>query len=85
MIAGNDGAAQALFCFHRIAATLGETSWNPVVDTDADSTPVRRSVLIARGSGQGHVEYNTWADHLIGTRHNIDLAIKCGKWLLFST
>lgn len=84
MVASNDEAAQALFCLHRIAATSGGTGWNPVVDTDDDSTPVTRPVLIARGFGQDRVEYNAWVGHLLGTRHNKDLGIKCGKWLLFS-
>jgi hypothetical protein len=70
-------------------ATLsGAGGWNPVVETDDDSTPVRSPVLIARAFGQGRVvaigDSNIWADHLIADRQNKDLGVRCVKWLLFS-
>ena len=66
-----------------------DSDWTTVVESDDDSDPARRPVLIARPFGQGRVlaigDSNTWADHAINSRQNKKLGIDCAKWLLFHT
>ena len=70
------------------AATLSpDPGWTTVAETDDDSIPARRPILMARSLGSGRVvafgDTNTWADHLIGHLDNGKLGVRCAEWLLF--
>jgi hypothetical protein len=74
--------------FHVDAATsLFGKGWDDIVETDDDSNPSRRPVLIARSFGEGRIvafgDSNTWANHLIGNLENEKFGIRCAEWLLF--
>jgi hypothetical protein len=70
------------------AASLSpDPGWTTVAETDDDSSPARRPMLVARSLGSGRVvafgDSNTWADHLIGNLDNGKLGVRCVEWLLF--
>jgi hypothetical protein len=75
--------------FHVDAATSlsGGAGWATVVETDDDSTPVRRPAVVARAVGSGRIvafgDSNTWANHLIGNLENRVFGVRCAEWLLF--
>ncbi len=61
--------------------------WTTVVETDDDSTPPRRPVLIARAFGSGRVlafgDSNVWDYQRIGNLDNKLFGVRCIEWLLF--
>jgi hypothetical protein len=75
--------------FHVSAAASlsGDSAWSTVVETDDDSVPSRRPVVIARAFGSGRVvafgDSNTWADHAIADLENRRFGVRTIEWLLF--
>jgi len=69
------------------ASLSGGAGWNTIVETDDDSVPARRPVVIARAFGAGRIvafgDTNTWANHLINHLENKHFGIRCAEWLLF--
>lgn len=69
-----------------VATLSGGTGWATIAETDDDSTPVRRPVLLGRAFGQGRVvafgDSNTWANHMLMQRENKLFGIRCAEWLL---
>jgi hypothetical protein len=70
-----------------VCSLSGGGGWTTIVETDDDSTPVRRPVVLGRGFGSGRVlafgDSNTWANHLLGAYENQLFGIRCAEWLLF--
>ena len=75
------------FGIDAICSLSGGTGWTTIVETDDDSIPVRRPVLLGRSYGSGRVlaygDSNTWANYLIGSYENKLFGIRCAEWLLF--
>lgn len=69
------------------ASLSGGAGWNTIVETDDDSVPARRPVVIVRAFGAGRIvafgDTNTWANHLINNLENKRFGIRCAEWLLF--
>lgn len=75
------------FSVDAVCTLSGSTGWTTIAETDDDSSPVRRPVLMGRGFGTGRVlvigDSNTFADHLIGNFDNANLSVSSIEWLLF--
>ena len=69
-----------------LAASSG-APWDTVIETDADTLPARRPILMARSFGAGRVvafgDASAIRDTLLGTRDNKTLAVRCVQWVLF--
>jgi hypothetical protein len=65
----------------------GDNEWSTVVETDDDSSPSRRPVVMARTFGAGRIvifgDSNTWCDHYINNLENKLFGLRCAEWLLF--
>jgi hypothetical protein len=74
------------FHVNAAASLTGGTLWETIVETDDDSVPSRRPVLIARNMGSGRLlafgDSNTWADGLIADLDNQRLGVRSIQWLL---
>jgi hypothetical protein len=75
------------FHVNAAASLSGDPAWSTVVETDDDSMPSRRPVVIARAFGGGRVvafgDSNTWADHAIADLENRRFGVRTIEWLLF--
>jgi hypothetical protein len=69
-----------------ICSLSGGTGWTTIVESDDDSTPLRRPVLMGSTTGAGRIlafgDSNVWADYLIGAHENKTFGIRCAEWLL---
>lgn len=69
------------------ASLSGNAEWTTIAETDDDSTPARRPVLMSRSFGAGRIvaygDTNTWANHIIGDLENKRFGVRCAEWLLF--
>jgi len=78
---------------YKIVSAYGATSlaggsgWQTVIETDSDSEPPNRPVLLARAFGRGRVlaygDTNTFAGVTADRHENKKLALRCGEWILF--
>jgi hypothetical protein len=69
------------------ASLSGGPEWTAIVETDDDTAPARRPVVVVRPFGEGRVlafgDTNAWANQCIGDLDNEVFGVRCAEWLLF--
>lgn len=75
--------------FHVDAASSlsGDSNWTTIVESDDDSIPARRPMIMVRPFGAGRIlacgDASLWSDNHIVNLDNKLIGVRCAEWLLF--